>query len=119
MISVLHHPDETANQYVYVNSFTLTQNLLLSTLERLQGVKYDKKVDTTAAIVARGEYKLSHGDNAGGYPDIVTGSVYAPWRFSHFEPAVVARWKETLGLREVEHVETVISEVLRKNELLL
>ena len=115
--SILCHPNETSNQYIFVNSFTLTQNLLLSTLERLQNTKYDTSADEAVAIAARGEEKLNRGDYS-GYPDIVTGCSYASWNYSHFEPAVVAKWKTTLDLNEVEDVDTVISEVLQNKGLM-
>jgi hypothetical protein len=115
--SVLHHPIETTNQYIFVNSFTLTQNLMLSTLERLQDTKYTTNADEAEAIAARGEDELSRGDYESGYPDIVTGCTYTPWHYSHFKRALVAKWKITLGIDEAEDVEAVFLKVLQNKGL--
>jgi nucleoside-diphosphate-sugar epimerase len=116
--SVLKHPEETKNTYVFVNSFTFTQNKVLSALERLQGKKYEVLKDTTASIYASGTQKLSSGDVATGYPEIVTASVYAPWKFSSFPADEVTKWKQALELTEVDDSDTVVSSVLRKKGLL-
>jgi len=42
-VAILEHPEETANQYVYVNSFTTTQNKTLKALEDLGGQKFQVK----------------------------------------------------------------------------
>ena len=38
--AILAHPDETANEYVYVNSFTTTQNRMLKAFDGLGGLKF-------------------------------------------------------------------------------
>lgn len=41
VVAILEHPDESANQYVYVNSSTVTQNQILKALEEFSGEKFE------------------------------------------------------------------------------
>ncbi|ETI27480.1 hypothetical protein G647_09671 [Cladophialophora carrionii CBS 160.54] len=40
VVAILERADETANQYVYVNSFTTTQNKMLKAFEKLNGEQF-------------------------------------------------------------------------------
>ncbi|KAK9321577.1 isoflavone reductase [Lipomyces orientalis] len=116
VVSTLRHLDETRNTYVYINSFTLTQNKVLSTLERLSGKKFEITNGSTKEIAARGQEHLREGDFENGYPEIVTAATYGPWGFDHFGGRAV-QWNEILGLPEEEDFDSVIQSVLEKKHL--
>ncbi|KAL6907255.1 NAD(P)-binding protein [Trichoderma evansii] len=117
-IAVLRNLKETENTYVFVNSFTSTQNQTLSALERIQGKSYKVSRDTSAATIARGLEELERGEVDAGYRDLVTGTIYDPGHFALFKADEVGKWKKILQLNNNEDLEGVITEVLRKKDLI-
>lgn len=66
VVSVLKHPQETANKYLYVASVEVTQNEILQTLEEQTASKW-KVADTTSDAQKSEAFKrLSDGDFSGG-----------------------------------------------------
>jgi hypothetical protein len=62
---VLSKPEETANQFIYIDSFTATQNEILAELEKATGEKWKVTESTTAAAKAEGEPLFAKGDFSG------------------------------------------------------
>ncbi|KAK9311595.1 isoflavone reductase [Lipomyces starkeyi] len=116
VVSTLRHLDETMNTYVYINSFTLTQNKVLSVLERLSGKKFEITNGSTKLIAALGQEHLRQGDFENGYPEIVTAATYGPWGFDDFGGRA-EKWNEILGLPDEEDFDSVIQSVLEKKHL--
>jgi hypothetical protein len=65
VIAVLSKPEETANQLIYVDSFTATQNEILSQLENATGEKWKVTKTTTEAAKAEGQALFGKGDMEG------------------------------------------------------
>jgi ABC-type transport system involved in cytochrome bd biosynthesis fused ATPase/permease subunit len=63
--SVLQHPRETANQYIYVASVETTQKEILAALEEVTAAKWTVTDTTTDAEVSEAVKKLSAGDFSG------------------------------------------------------
>lgn len=59
---VLKHPEETANKYIEVASFTTTQNELLKILEEETGAKWTVEHKKTEDSQKLADEKLSKGD---------------------------------------------------------
>ena len=58
-------PAETANDYLYVSSFTVSQNDVVDTLEKIQGVTYTiERVDAEKQR-EEGMQKMANGDFSG------------------------------------------------------
>ncbi|KAF5244797.1 hypothetical protein FANTH_7621 [Fusarium anthophilum] len=60
--AVLTHPEETANKYLTIASFTTTQNEVLELIERETGEKWTKTLVTPAELNKTGYEKLSKGE---------------------------------------------------------
>lgn len=65
VVAVLSKPNETANQTLYVHSFTATQNEILAELEKGTGEKWKVTESTTEAAKIEGEPLFAKGDIAG------------------------------------------------------
>ncbi|TVY45925.1 Isoflavone reductase-like protein [Lachnellula occidentalis] len=65
VVAVLSKPDETANQFIYVDSFTATQNEILAELEKATGKKWTVTESTTEAAAKEGQELFSKGDFSG------------------------------------------------------
>lgn len=65
VIAVLSKPEETANQLIYVDSFTATQNEILSQLENATGEEWKVTELTTEAAKTEGQALFAKGDFAG------------------------------------------------------
>jgi hypothetical protein len=58
-------PEKTSNRYIFISSFTLKQNDLLKTLEKLTGSKFDVEYVDAEAQKATAIEQLSKGDFSG------------------------------------------------------
>lgn len=65
VVAVLSKPEETANQFTYVDSFTATQNEILAELEKATGKKWDVTHTTTKASIEKGNELFKVGDFSG------------------------------------------------------
>ncbi len=64
-VAVLLKPEETANQYIYVDSFTTTQNEILAELEKATGEKWKVTESTTEYAKTEGQALFAKGDFSG------------------------------------------------------
>lgn len=64
-MAVLSNPTTTANQYLYIDSFTASQNEILAELESATGEKWTVTESTTEAAVTEGQALFDKGDFAG------------------------------------------------------
>ncbi|KAE8403078.1 hypothetical protein BDV37DRAFT_294817 [Aspergillus pseudonomiae] len=67
VVSVLQHPQETRNKYLYIASVETTQNEILAALEEATGAKWSVKATTTEDQVDEGFKKLGAGDFSGAF----------------------------------------------------
>lgn len=65
VIAVLSRPEETVNQFTYVDTFTATQNEILAELEKATGKKWDVTHTTTKASIEKGNELFKVGDFSG------------------------------------------------------
>ncbi|PWY91288.1 NmrA-like family protein [Aspergillus sclerotioniger CBS 115572] len=65
--SVILHPEETKNRFVYVASVELTQKEALETLEDVTGVKWTVTDTTTETQISEGFAKLGEGKIEGAF----------------------------------------------------
>ena len=121
--ATLVHTNKTANQYVYINSFTLTQNKVLAALEKASGRKWDVSHSTASELGDLSLKKLSESESQtpvrmspmGNYPDgapqLISAVIYG------YRPAGVVSlndfegkakmWNQRLGLKEEDLYDTV------------
>ncbi|KAI9851558.1 MAG: hypothetical protein M1838_003390 [Thelocarpon superellum] len=76
--STLLHPAETKNQYVYVQSFAVTQNEIKAALEKATGAPWSVvKTLSSKAVGEEGRAKLAKGDFAGGIFQTILASIFS------------------------------------------
>ncbi|KIW19876.1 hypothetical protein PV08_00451 [Exophiala spinifera] len=115
------HLDATANQYVYLNSFTLTQNQMLKTLQDLTGnkiqVQYAKKEDFRKSSQEKIKSDPDKGDVwvRGSYEGIVLIMLNEGGFCEYSKKGLL--WNKKLGLPE-GNVDETIKAVLSKKGLL-
>jgi hypothetical protein len=125
----LVHANETANQYIYINSFTLTQNKVLIALEKASGKKWEvthaKVKDFGESRLKRGQESISQnpvrlsavGDSPDGAPELIFSVIYG-YRpdglvsLNDFQ-GKAKLWNKKLGLKG-EDLDETVSAVLGK-----
>jgi len=113
--STLLHPLETKNKYIYIHSFTLTQNKVLAALEKALGKKWEVTRSSVKEISASGHEHLRKGNEFYGLAETVTAAVYGYGNANNFgEKALV--WNKVLGLPE-EDLDTTIGAIAEKKRV--
>ncbi|RAO73177.1 uncharacterized protein BHQ10_009189 [Talaromyces amestolkiae] len=115
VVSVLKHPQETANKYLYVTSVEVTQNEILRALKEETDSKW-KVIHTTSDAQKKEAFKrLSNGDFSGGLI-LVRGTSYANDPALHANYATDEKLSNDLLGLEPESVKQTIKRVLSKRE---
>ncbi|KFY71508.1 hypothetical protein V499_08342 [Pseudogymnoascus sp. VKM F-103] len=65
IVAILSKPTATVNQYLYIDSFTASQNEILAALESTTGEKWTVTKSTTEAAVTEGQALFAKGDFSG------------------------------------------------------
>src|SRR6202012_3615874 len=71
VVSVLSKPGETSNQYLLVDSFTVTQNESLTALEAATKKKWQVNGSTLESAEKEGKDRLAKGDWGGSLPLLI------------------------------------------------
>lgn len=104
VVSILRHPDETANQYVYVDSFVATQNEVLSCLEKVTGRAWKRETFNSEQTRQEGMEVLDSGEQARefeGMVKIIMAALFADLGLGYFGEKG-KDWKGRLGLEGEE-----------------
>lgn len=67
IVAVLSNPEVTANQFLYIESFTVTQNEILAELEKATRKKWAVSAGTAELVQEEGNDLFAKGDMAGLY----------------------------------------------------
>ncbi|KAJ5594300.1 uncharacterized protein N7459_000508 [Penicillium hispanicum] len=113
VISVLEHPQETSNRYLYVASVETTQQDILVALENATGAKWTVNETTTDSQVEEGQKKLQAGD-FGGALILVRATVFSNTpglRANYIKEEQFAN--SLLGLK-IESIEDTVKRVVGK-----
>jgi hypothetical protein len=108
------HYDSTSNTFVYVNSFTTTQNKVLASLEKAIGEKFEispasakDQTEQGLAEFATGKVEIiGGGEYAAGALSLITGAVYGNGSLNNYSKAP-GLWNGKLGLPDEDLDETV------------
>ena len=108
---ILQHPAETANRYIHINSFRVTQNQVLAALEKVTGgAKWEVEKKSSAEASKKGNEMLTQGNFAGAMPAIL-GLEYSGEDWVDFEK--FGLWNEKLGLPKTnEGLEEAVRKVV-------
>lgn len=63
--SVLRHPLETANKFIYVSSFEINQNAILAAVEKASGNKFEVTHVASDDMITQGRDEVAKGDFMG------------------------------------------------------
>lgn len=103
------HVAETANEYVYINSFTITQNQVLAALEKSTGQKFEVTEDTTAGLRERLlERRKKDPSDFAAAMGLIVASAYGQGEMNEYSKYVEGGlWNKRLGLGEESMEQTV------------
>ncbi|KAF7547526.1 hypothetical protein G7Z17_g7687 [Cylindrodendrum hubeiense] len=107
----LKHFELTKNQYVYANSFTITQNQVLKALEKATGEKFEVSHGSAEAVWQEGA-KPENSGQVTGILSLLTGVIYGKGGLSNFS-VTKGLWNKKLGLEQEnldEFLKTYIAE---------
>lgn len=112
VVGILHHPAETANRYVHVNSYRTSQNEILAALEKATGTRWSVEHTSCEEQGKKGKELLAKQDLAGIGPTILAIE-YSGADYLNFEK--FGLWNEKFGLPKTnqgmeEAVKRVIEE---------
>ncbi|KAF1986697.1 NAD(P)-binding protein [Aulographum hederae CBS 113979] len=110
--AVLQKPAETANKYVYVQSFSTTQHEVLAALEKATGDKFTIKHARTEEARELGRKALAEGDELTGLGAYVTAAIYGGSGMCDFEEKI-DKWAKILELKP-ENLQETIDRVVAK-----
>ncbi|KAK3048235.1 hypothetical protein LTR09_010396 [Extremus antarcticus] len=109
------HEEETANEFVYVNSFTATQNKVVAAIEEAMGEKMEVTRDTSLGLRERmlGAREKDPNDPITGL-GLIVASFFGVGGLNEYSKNTKSRlWNVRLGLREEFLEETVREEVAK------
>ncbi|OGM46175.1 hypothetical protein ABOM_004842 [Aspergillus bombycis] len=108
----LQKPELTKNQYVYVNSFTITQNETLHALEKVKGEKFSMFKGDVEKLWQEGAAKWKDGQPL-GVISMLAGAIYGKGRLAQYS-VTKGLWNEKLGLGQENLEEFLRSYVAEK-----
>ncbi|OLN84427.1 Isoflavone reductase-like protein IRL 3 [Colletotrichum chlorophyti] len=101
----LKNSELTKNQYVYINSFTVTQNQVLKALEGATGDKFTVSHGTVEELWQSGAAKVKDGQPFGAL-GMIAGAIYGKGGLANFS-ATKGLWNDKLGLPQEDPDEFV------------
>lgn len=114
-MAVLRNPDKVKNQYVYVNSYRVTANEILASLEKATGDKWKVTDASTEELGKKGAEKLSRGDFS-GIGDLIVATI-----FSGDEKLDYAKQRglqnDLLGLPKPASLDETVAKILKGEEV--
>lgn len=109
----LKKPELIKNQYVYVNSFTVTQNRVLAAIEKAAGQKLTISESTVDALWADGAERFKAGQPMGVLA-MIAGAIYGKGGLAQYS-TTKGLWNERLELPQEDLDEVVKQYLARSN----
>lgn len=105
------HIEDTKNKYIYINSFTITQNQILAALEEATADKFAVTHSTKAELFKNAQELLKSGKTSGsgspaGSLELITAAIYGNGGLNEYSKTK-GLWNEKLGLPKEDLNETV------------
>ncbi|KAL9118619.1 MAG: hypothetical protein Q9187_004832 [Circinaria calcarea] len=113
VVAVLLKPEETANQFIYIDSFTATQNEILTELEKATGEKWKVTESTTEAAKTEGQALFAKGDFSGLL--LLLNVLFLGEGYGSYFAKEAVLGNEKLGLPKQDLVSTVATLVAGKS----
>ena len=112
VVAILQHPDITANKYIYVQDYRLTQREILDVLERVTGgEKWPVTHVDSAQLHREGMEKIQQGDYSQWYKTLL-GALFGPHKAMDYATTRHLD-NEALGLKAPIPWETVVEKVVK------
>ena len=118
VVGILNHPAETANKFVYVSSFSATQNETLEALEKATSTKWKVTRVSTEQQLSGAKEALGKGDMTGAYT-LVKATTWSnlPGLKQHYEVDEKERLANgLLGLKGEESVQAAVERVVASSK---
>ncbi|KAI8931428.1 hypothetical protein NX059_011756 [Plenodomus lindquistii] len=114
VVAILDHADQTANHYVFTESFTVSPKEMLEWVEKVDGKKWSVSHTTYEKVLATGRKAIENGDLF-GIKDLTRSAAFG--RLGLGDERGNGFWNERLSL-EKEDLEEEVRKVLRDQGLL-
>lgn len=111
---ILEHPAETADRYVFINSFRTTQKDVLEALEKTVGGEWNVKKTTCEEESRVGREKMGN-DDWSGVGHAIMGASYSGGKYDFAQGRVLDN--ELLGLPVSEDLEEVVRKIVIGEEV--
>jgi hypothetical protein len=111
--SILNNPAATANKYVYISSFTVSQNDILRSLEKITGKTWTVNQADTKEGEQKGREKLAKGDFS-GIRELLARLMYGGDTGGDFTSSPEGVANELLNLPNEDLDETIEAIIARK-----
>jgi uncharacterized protein YbjT (DUF2867 family) len=105
----LKHPEHTRNEFVYVNSFTVTQNEVLKAVERITGEKFTVSQSTVEDLWQGGAAQLKEGQPL-GLLAMIAGTIYGKGGLANYS-GTKGLWNKKIGLAQ-EKLDEVLENLI-------
>ncbi|KAF5004110.1 hypothetical protein FDECE_9383 [Fusarium decemcellulare] len=112
LVAILAHPEETANQVVFVESFTTTQLDVLGALEKQTGSKWQVSNVSADDVRADAQKLFGQGDIVGGGSKLIEALVFGEAGLEDHAHLDTAKWNRLLKLPE-QSVDDTIQRVVK------
>ena len=107
IVSILQHPEETANRYIHIASFTTTQNEIFSELKAHSNAEWKTASTTTEEQISTGKQLVGQGDFMGMLMLVQAGAYGSKSGLKTDYEKDEELWNEKLGLPKESLRETV------------
>lgn len=104
--------ESTKNQFVYINSFTVTQNRVLAGFEKLIGQKFEVKEGDVQELGRKGLESAKREGGRAGVLDTITATFYGNGKLNDYSKTR-GLWNERLGL-PVEGLEETLAKIVEE-----
>lgn len=109
----LKQPELIKNQYVYVNSFTVTQNEVLRALEKATGEKF-KVSHSTVKELRQDGFKTLEAGQFFGMLALIASAFYGEWELAKYS-ATRGLWNDKLGVSQ-ENLDEFLKQYLAEKQ---
>ncbi|OAL54750.1 NAD(P)-binding protein [Pyrenochaeta sp. DS3sAY3a] len=111
--AALKQPNAIKNKYVYVNSFTVTQNQVVRGLEKATGNKFTVSHDSVDNL-RKGGFKQLEDGSFFGMLALIASAFYGKFGVADYS-TTKGLWNDTLGLVQEDLDSSLASYILSKN----
>lgn len=114
VVATVDRPALTANRYIFINSFLVTQSEILAALEKVMGEKWTTTHVSSEEMKKTGLEKLAKGDRSAAF-DLIRAALFGGDEAMDYSKKGLMN--EQLGLPKEEDLEQVIRNIVEGGKI--